>query len=295
MSAINGLAQRTHLNNGVSMPGFGVGAFTPRPEEEDIYTAVRRALEIGYRLVDTAEFYNTEQDVGRAVKDSGLAREEVFVISKIWLSSFIKPEQAIENSLRRLDMDYVDMYLIHWPGTDSWLRMQVWEAIIKYTERGLIKAPGVANFMAEHIVELMAQSGVAPVIDQIELHPWYQQRAVRECCKAHNIGVMAWSPLASGHIFKDETIKRIAQKYGRSMAQVILRWDLQQGIVPIPKSVYENELLDNVEIFDFQLAAEDMALLDALDGRGHCSYDQYHFNGNFAEADERAKSDPLHL
>lgn len=290
---ITGLNDRIELNNGVMMPGLGVGGFTLRPEEEDMYTALRYAFEIGFRLVDTAEFYNTEKDVGKAIKDSKIPREDMFVCTKVWLSSFENVKETFYKSLKELDTDYVDMYFIHWPGSDAKLRLKVWDEILELYQMGLIKSPSVANFMPEHLQELIDKSGVAPASNQIELHPWYQQRNTREICKEYSINNMAWSPLAAGRIFTDDTIKKIAEKHDKGMAQVILRWDLQKQIIPIPKSVFENELLANTQIFDFELSKDEMDILDSLDGRGHCSYNQYLFDGDFEEADIWAKADKL--
>lgn len=249
------------LNNGVEMPVLGLGVYK---SAEDTYDAVRCALEHGYRHIDTAAFYGNEAQVGRAIKDSGIPREEIFVTTKLWNDDMINGTQreAFEKSLAALDMDYVDLYLMHWPVTkaleESWL---ILEEIYK---EGKARAIGVSNFQMIHLMRIMAAGHVVPVVNQIELHPYMNQKSLRIFCNNLGIEVTAWSPLGRARMFDDETIKSLADKYKKTVAQIILRWEVQEGIIVIPKSVHEERIVENSQIFDFELSAQDMALMNSL-------------------------------
>ena len=264
---IENIDSRITLNNGVQMERFGLGLYKAEPGN-DAYNAVRYALEYGYRLIDTAEFYGNEDDVGRAVADSGVPREKVFIISKIWPTNYYEPAAPFENCLRCLRSDYIDMYLLHWPGTDLKARYNVWDYIVEQMGRGRIKACGVSNFLEDHLKDIIAKSGVTPANNQIELHPWYQRRNIKSYCSGANISITAWGPIFHGHLDEEPKMAELGEKYGKSAAQITLRWHLQHGINIIPKSSRRDRIESNARVFDFILSDGDMAKIDALDGRG---------------------------
>nr|WP_026974569.1 aldo/keto reductase [Alicyclobacillus contaminans] len=253
----------TTLNNGVKMPWFGLGVYKSQPGEE-VETAVRLAIEHGYRSVDTAKLYNNEEGVGKAIRDSGIRREDIFVTTKVWNTDqgFDNTLKAFEASRKRLGMDYVDLYLIHWPGTR--LYKETWKALEKLYKDGYVRAIGVSNFNIHHIETLLADCEFVPMVNQVEYHPRLTQTELLAYCKSHNIQFEAWSPLMRGQLLQDETIRRIADAHGKTPAQVILRWDLEHGVVTIPKSVRKERIQENADIFDFTLSSEEVAAIDAL-------------------------------
>ncbi|MDL2237791.1 aldo/keto reductase [Christensenellaceae bacterium OttesenSCG-928-K19] len=210
------------LNNGVQMPIFGLGMYTPNADD-DTYMAVRWAIDAGYRLADTASFYENENDLGRAFAESGLAREKFFVATKLWPLDFDNVEQALKKSLTELKMDYVDLYLMHWPGTDAELMKKAWNEMLELMEKGYIKACGISNFYTAQIDTLIKDSGVTPQAQQVELHPWFQQRKMRAYCKEKNIAVTSWGPIFHGHLSEVPEMGEIGAKYGKSAAQATLR------------------------------------------------------------------------
>ncbi len=276
------------LNNGVDMPCFGLGVFRAQPGDE-VYNAVRWALDYGYRLVDTAAMYENEQDVGRAIRESGLPRESVFVTTKLWINDFDDVEAALDKSLKALGMDYVDLYLQHWPGTDAGRRHKVWDDMLEQAAKGKIRACGVSNYMQDQLEQLIDQTGVAPTNNQIEIHPWHQQSALREYCANMRISVTSWGPIFHGHLSEVPLMAELGEKYGKTAAQVTLRWHVQQNINLIPKSVNKDRILENAQIFDFELSTEDMQKIEALDGRVSFAFDPHIFNGDVEEA--RAERD----
>lgn len=249
------------LNNGVEIPAIGLGVCLC---EDKTYDAVRFALAHGYRHIDTATLYGNEDEVGCAIKDSGIPREEIFVTTKLWNDDMIKGRQreAFENSLEKLGLDYVDLYLMHWPVTK--VLEETWAIMEDIYESGRARAIGVSNFQMNHLMRIMASGHVVPVVNQIELHPYLNQKPLRTFCNNLGIEVTAWSPLGRARMFDDETIKALAEKYGKSMAQIILRWEIQENIIVIPKSVTPERIIENSNIFDFELSAEDMALMNSL-------------------------------
>ncbi len=277
------------IKRGVLMPRFGLGVFRALPGDE-VYNSIRWALDMGYRLIDTAAMYENEEDVGRAVRDSGLPREDIFVTTKLWIDDFDDAKSALEASLKRLGMDYVDLYLMHWPGTDESRRLRAWEAMLEQGSSGKIRACGVSNFMQDQLEQLMAGVGEVPANNQIELHPWHQQRELRKFCEAKGISVTSWGPIFRGHISEVPVMAEIGEKYGKSAAQATLRWHIQQGDINlIPKSVHKERIEQNMQIFDFELSEEDMAIIDAMDGRVSFAFDSHIFNGELEEA--RAERD----
>jgi diketogulonate reductase-like aldo/keto reductase len=280
MKTAENMHSKTVLNNGVEMECFGLGLYRAEPGD-DAYNAARYALDYGYRLIDTAEFYKNEGDVGRAVADSGVQRENVFITSKIWPTDFHDPASAFENCLKYIRSDYIDMYLLHWPGVDVDARYKTWEYILGQMEKGRIRACGVSNFCEDHLRDLIDQFGVVPASNQIELHPWYQRRDMRAYCAQNGISVTAWGPIFHGRLGDEPLVAELGKEIGRSAAQVTLRWHLQHGINIIPKSSKKERIESNAQIFDFSLSDEDMAKIDALDGKGSVNnLDPYTFDGN---------------
>jgi len=250
------------LNNGVKMPGFGLGVY--KVEEEVAVGSVKAALKNGYRGIDTASFYKNEKGVGRGIEESGVSREEIFVTSKVWNDEqgYDSTLEAFDQSLDRLGLDYLDLYLIHWPVRGKY--KDTWKAMEKLYEEEKVRAIGVSNFHVHHLKDLMEDSKVKPVVNQVELHPHLTQEDLREFCVEENIRIEAWSPLKKGRIFEDPVITRIADKHRKTPAQIILRWDIQHGIIAIPKSTKEERIIENADIFDFTLTQEEMTQIDQL-------------------------------
>lgn len=252
------------LHNGVKMPYFGLGVYKVE-EGNEVIDSVKTALEVGYRAIDTAALYENEEGVGKAIKASGIPRKEIFVTTKVWNTDhgYEKTLKAFDKSISKLGLDYVDLYLIHWPGKDTFI--DTWRALEKLYRDGRVRAIGVSNFKPHHLQTLMEHSEEKPVINQVELHPYFQQKELREFCKQHDIVVEAWSPLGRGQVLDDPVLAEIGKKYGKTPAQVTLRWHLQNDIVIIPKSVTPSRIKENADIFDFELTAEDMEQIDQLD------------------------------
>lgn len=253
------------LNNAVEMPQLGFGVFQV-PDLTQAEAAVTNALQAGYRLLDTATAYQNEEAVGRAVNKSGIKREDIFVTSKLWVSDFTydRAKKGIDNSLSKLGLDYIDLYLLHQPYGDV---MGAWRAMEEAYHEGKIRAIGVSNFYADQMKNLELTMSVKPVVNQIEVSPWYQQTNEVKFNQAENIQVEAWAPFAEGKydIFTNGTIAQIGQKYGKSNGQVILRWLLQRGITVIPKSVHRNRMEENLNVFDFKLTDNEMQTIASLD------------------------------
>ncbi len=258
------LSARVRLNNGVEMPWLGLGVFQSVPGKET-EQAVRWALEIGYRHVDTAAFYDNEQDVGRALKDSGLARETVFVTTKVWNADqgYEGTLKAFDRSRQKLSLDVVDLYLIHWPVKGK-IR-ETWRALEKLYSQGKARAIGVSNFLVHHLQELGQASAVKPAVNQVEFHPFLVQKELLDYEASQGIRPEAWAPLTRTRGFGNPVIAGLAAKYSRTPAQIILRWDHQLGVVTIPKSVHRERIEENSRIFDFALEQADVEKLTALD------------------------------
>lgn len=265
--------QTVKLNNGVEMPilGFGVFQITDLAECE---RCVVEAIQIGYRLIDTAASYRNEEAVGRAIKRSGVPREELFITTKLWIQrdGYEGTMKAFENSLRRLQLDYIDLYLIHQPFGDVYGE---WRAMEKLYQQGKVRAIGVSNFYPDRIMDLMMHNEIPPAVNQIEINPFYQQIEAVKFLQDNNIQAEAWAPFAEGrnNIFQNELLLSIAEKYQKTVAQVILRWLLQRGIVAIPKTVRKERMIENISIFDFELSKEDMEAIATLDTKKSCFFD----------------------
>lgn len=257
--------QTVTLNNGVKMPilGFGVYQITDLDVCEQ---CVYDALMTGYRLIDTAASYQNEEAVGRAIKRSGVPREEIFVTTKLWIqdAGYESTKKAFAKSLERLQLDYLDLYLIHQPFGDVY---GSWRAMEELYREGKIRAIGVSNFQMDRLVDLIIHNEVVPAVNQIETHPFCQQIESAKLMKEYNVQIESWAPFAEGrnNIFQNEVLVSIAQKYNKSVAQVILRWLTQRGIVAIPKSVHKERIIENFNIFDFELSQEDMKMIATLD------------------------------
>lgn len=251
------------LHNGVKMPQLGFGVFKVKNGSETV-ESVKKALEAGYRHIDTAAIYGNEEGVGQAIRESGIPREELFITSKVWNTEqgFEKTLQAYEDSLERLGTEYLDLYLIHWPGTDKYI--DTWKALEKLYTDSRVRAIGVSNFHVHHLENLMKHTELKPVINQIELHPRLSQLEIREYCKKHDIKVEAWGPLGQGNLIDEPTINHIADKHGKTAAQVMIRWHLQNDIVVIPKSVTPSRIVENTQVFDFKLSLDEMNQIDSL-------------------------------
>lgn len=267
------------LNNGVSMPAIGYGVFqVPDTETEQ---AVTNALAAGYRSIDTAAIYGNEAGVGRALAAAGLPREDLFITSKVWIEDlgFEQTLAAYDASLAKLGLDYLDLYLIHWPAPEKGLYLDSWRALEQLLASGRVRAIGVSNFVPEQLQQILDLGGIVPAVNQVELHPALQQREIQEFNAAHGILTEAWSPLAQGAVLGEQAVTDIAAGHGRTPAQVILRWHLQQGRIIIPKSVTPARIAENLDIRGFVLTDSQMAALDALERDGRTGPHPAEFNG----------------
>ncbi|WP_022763113.1 aldo/keto reductase [Butyrivibrio sp. AD3002] len=276
------LSTQFKLNNGTSIPCLGFGTYKIKDPNE-AYQSVKTALELGYIHIDTAAFYENEKYVGNAVKDyiqaSGCKREDLFVTSKVWKTEagYDKTLRAFEKTMDEIALDYLDLYLVHWPSSyafdDDWenTNRSTWKAMMEIYKSGRVKAIGVSNFLTHHLNALM-DSEIIPAVDQIEINPGFMQADTVKFCQDNGILVEAWSPLGRGRSLEHPVLVELAGKYGKSTAQIILRWDLQHDILPLPKSVHEDRIKSNSEIFDFELSNEDMAKIDALEPYGNSGH-----------------------
>ncbi|QAS52962.1 aldo/keto reductase [Halobacillus litoralis] len=269
------------LNNGIEMPEVGYGVF--RVEEgEALEDAVVTAIRSGYRSIDTAAIYGNESSVGngirKAIEQGIVTREELFITSKLWNehSSYDETITAYEQTLERMGLNYLDLYLIHWPGQDKYL--EPWKALEHLYKEGRVKSIGVSNFQVYHLESLLQKAEVTPVINQIEFHPKLTQEEVREYCRTHNIQVEAWSPLMNAELLNNEQILELAEKHGKSPAQIILRWDLQHGVITIPKSMTPSRISENISLYDFSLPEDEMKQLNGLNENLRSGPDPDEFN-----------------
>jgi len=253
----------TELANGTKMPYLGLGVF--KMSNDEITNAVHWALNTGYRHIDTAAFYKNEDGLGKALKSHSLKRQDIFLTSKVWNTDqgYDATINAFNDSLSKLQADYLDLYLVHWPVKGKY--KDTWKALETLYDEGRIRAIGVSNFMQHHLEDLMDSAKVFPMVNQIEFHPYLRQQDLIDFCKNNNIQFEAWSPLMQGKVFGIELLKELAEKYGKTIAQIVLRWNLQKGVVTIPKSVKKERIESNADIFNFEISDEDMARIDDLD------------------------------
>ncbi len=252
------------LNSGKTMPQLGLGAY--KVNQDIAVQLVQHALEIGYRRIDTAALYDNEAEVGAAIRKSGLAREEVFVTSKIWNDrhGYAEAKEAIQESVERLNIDYVDMMLIHWPCPKQDKFVETWRAFEEVLETGLVRSIGVSNFNQPHLEKLLATANVTPAINQVELHPQLAQNSLRHFNSLHGIKTEAWAPLGRARFNENVLLGEIAESLGKTVAQVIIRWHLQLGNLVIPKSSNPDRIAENFDVFDFELSEHNMGLIATL-------------------------------
>lgn len=267
------------LNNGIEMPQLGFGVF--QVPDAETTAAVAEALKAGYRSIDTAAIYGNERGVGQAIADSGIDRGELFITSKVWNADqgFEETLAAYDASLEKLGLDYLDLYLIHWPAPANGRFIDTWKALEKLYADGRVRAIGVSNFEPDQLEQILAEATVVPVVNQVELHPALQNRAVQAFGAEHGIATEAWSPLAQGAALQDPSVLAIAEAHGRTPAQVILRWHLQQGRIVIPKSVTPSRIAENLDVFGFELSADELSAIDALEKDGRTGPHPATFNG----------------
>ncbi|SHI50883.1 Aldo/keto reductase [Mesonia phycicola] len=280
---ITDITGKVTLHNGIEMPYLGLGVYKSKDGNE-VVKAIHNALEAGYRLIDTASFYNNEEGVGEAIKTSSVARDQIFVTTKVW-----NDDQGYENTLKafevsrsKLNLDYIDLYLIHWPVPD--VLEGTWRALEKLYKDGKVKAIGVSNCLTHQLETIKKSGSIKPMVLQNEFHPKLLQQDLIDYCKKENIQYQAWSPLMRGRILENEVIKEIANKYNKSVAQIIIRWDLQKGVLTIPKSVHKQRIIENASVFDFTLTDEEISTIDLLDNDertgAHPDHFMEHFNKN---------------
>lgn len=276
MNQLTSIKQAAKLNNGVLMPWLGLGVYQSQ-EGEQVEQAVEYAFEAGYRHIDTAAAYGNEEGVGRAVAASGLAREELFITTKVWNSDqgYESTLQAFEKSRRKLGLDIIDLYLVHWPVAGKY--KETYRALEKLYKDGCVRAIGVSNFLVPHLTDLLADCEIVPAVNQVEFQPFLTQPELQSFCRDKDIQLEAWSPLMQGNL-DVPLLKEIGVKYGKSAAQVVLRWDLQNGVVTIPKSVRKERIVENADLFDFELTAEELSAIDGLNVYRRFGSDPMNFN-----------------
>lgn len=265
------------LHNGVQMPYLGLGTYQSDNDQE-VVNAVKNALEIGYRHIDTAAIYKNEEGVGKGIRESGIDRKEIFLVSKVWNEDqgYDETLRAFDASLKRLGVDYLDLYLIHWPVSGKY--KETWRALEYLYAQKKIKAIGVSNFLKHHLEDILQDCKVVPMVNQMEFHPHLVQQDLIDFCAAKGIQYESWSPFMQGKVFELDICADLAKKYNKSVAQIILRYNLQKGIVAIPKSVHAKRIAANAEIFDFELSSEDIFFLDGLETGERIGPDPDNFN-----------------
>ncbi|MGG5253475.1 aldo/keto reductase [Neobacillus sp. SM06] len=271
------LRDTIRLHNGIEMPRLGLGVYKVEAGQQ-VEETVRTALELGYRSIDTAAFYQNEEGVGNAVRESGIDRKELFITTKVWNrdQGYDETVKAFDLSMKKLNLEYLDLYLVHWPVKGKYV--DTWRALERIYKEGRVRAIGVSNFKIHHLEDLSANSELKPVINQVELHPNLSQPELRAYCKENEIAVEAWSPIARGRILDDPILTKIAENHHKSTAQVILRWHLQNDVVIIPKSVTPARLKENIDLFDFELNAGEMEQIDALNRNERFGADPDHID-----------------
>jgi diketogulonate reductase-like aldo/keto reductase len=265
------------LNNGVKMPYLGLGVFKVKDGDE-VKKTIHYALDAGYRHLDTAAFYENEEGVGKAIASHDVNREDIFVTSKVWNTEqgYDSTLKAFDTSLKKLGFDYLDLYLIHWPVAGKFI--ETWRALEKIYQDGRVRAIGVSNFLQHHLQTLFDNSETRPAVNQTEFHPRLVQQSLIDFCVQNKVQFEAWSPFRMGEIFTVRELDEIAAKYNKTVAQLVIRWDLQKGVVTIPKSVKKERIITNAQVFDFEISAEDMLLIDSLDRHERIGSDPDNFN-----------------
>ena len=251
------------LLNGIDIPRIGFGTYKLKGENETIDT-IKYALKVGYRFIDTASFYGNEEWIGKAIKESKIKREDIFLATKVWNDShgYDKAIDSFEKSMKKLDIDYLDLLLVHWPTK---LNKETWRAFESLYELGKVRAIGVCNFKIGHLEELRKTAKIMPMVNQIEVHPCFSQKEIVNYCNNYKIQVIGWSPIMKGQLLEVPLMIDLAEKYNKTIAQIALRWHIQKGIIPIPKSSHYGRIADNIDIFNFELSEEDMIKIDRLD------------------------------
>ncbi len=267
------------LNNGVEIPGVGLGVFRA-VDGDETRNAVKWAIEAGYRHIDTATCYRNEKSVGDGIRESGIDRKDIFITTKMWCSEIDdgKFEEAIEFSLKELGTDYIDLYLLHWPRSVE-KNIAAYKVMEKYYRAGTLRAIGVSNYKEHHLEELMAETEIVPAVNQVELHPDFDQHELKAFCDARGIKLEAWSPLGGqgSDLMQNKVLVSLAEKHGRTPAQIIIRWNIQRGVIVIPKSVHKERIVSNFNVFDFELSKEDMELIGTLEAGRRYRADPDHF------------------
>ena len=274
------LDKMVKLSNGYEIPSIGFGTWQA-PDGEVAFSANMAALKCGYRHIDCAAIYRNEASLGKAVRESGIAREEIFVTSKLWTKKrgYENAKAAFAKTMEQLGLDYLDLYLIHWPAShtrfEDWkeINAETWRALEELYEEGKIKAIGVSNFMTHHLEALLETARIVPMVNQIEFHPGFTQDRVVEFCKEKGIAVEAWSPIGSGRLLENGLLTNIAKKYNKSVAQICIRFCLQNDIIPLPKSVTSSRIKENIDIFDFNISDDDMKLIANMELCGYSGFD----------------------
>lgn len=274
---IRNISDCTILHNGVRMPWLGLGVYKTQ-EGTEVETAVQAAIDVGYRSIDTAALYYNEAGVGRAVQACGVPREDLFITTKVWNTNqgYESTLAAFEESRKKMGLSYLDLYLIHWPVKEKY--KDTWRALEKLYEEGAVRAIGVCNFHVHHLEDLLADARIIPMVNQVEFHPRLTQKELLRFCRDKGIQLEAWSPLMRGRLLDDPVLTEIGEKYNKTTAQVIVRWDLQHEVVTIPKSVHPDRIAANADVFDFELTSEEMERIDALNRNERSGQDPDHFH-----------------
>ncbi|XP_064597765.1 uncharacterized oxidoreductase YtbE-like [Liolophura sinensis] len=263
MTSAKSLSSTVKLNDGVSMPLFGLGTYLLKPGVGgEAELAVKHALKVGYRMIDTAEFYGNEADVGRAIRESGVKREDIFLVSKIWDHGYDQCRKTVQNALNKMELGYIDLYLIHTPLGGQ--NCDTYRAMMEFKEQGLIKSCGVSNFGVHHLEGLKEAGLPTPSVNQLELHPWQQKADIASYCQNNEITLMGYSPLTKGQRLQEPSLVDIAKKYNKSPAALLLRWSVQRGIVTIPKSGNLDRITENAQVFDWSISVDDMNKLNSF-------------------------------
>lgn len=251
------------LSNGVEMPIVGFGTYKLHNENNEACNVVKKAIDLGYRSIDTASFYNNEEGIGKGIKESNVPREDIFVTTKVWIDDdgYEKTIEAFERSLKKLDLDYIDLYLVHWPTLKI---KETWKALEDLYKQKKVRAIGVCNCTVKQLEEIISFSEINPMVNQVELHPNRTEKELLKICKRHNIIVEAWSPIMRGQLFSNTIIKNLALKYNKSEAQIILRWHIQNNVIAIPKTSNFDRIKENIDIFDFEIDKEDLEKIDSI-------------------------------